>query len=534
MSIQQKTRLATGDVQSQQSSWSKMFPSKLETESNSAQFVKKLLAVAVSNITYLRSMFPEDAYANKSLDKLPLKILKQNNVCEDAGTLASWLIGAFDAIENKYLKELMLIVSQDPDVPDEVHEMYTFRFSYPSGLATFEVGLQGGDGRNITLETTQKSTQSLLRRVLVLTQGLTPLPASAHVSMKLTYFDEVTPTDYEPTGFVPTKLVMPRLPVGVQSLDSGEVTTSHHTVGLRVQTVSCEVGSNTENPTVVSQQESQPGEERRMEVVQSSQVSQPRSQDMEAESASLLDPSLTVSCTCGNKNPDLLMLVCRFCSRAQHAACYRILEEAKLPVKHCCVQCSQEEEGRVCTDPKLVKMSAKPAMALTCLYRRVLAVLNVTQQISLLSLTEHLGITEEFAEQFIDRLLTENILTPTTGHLFDVNRQVLQQQALRKYLGIKYVEDSMVQQTDEMSIAAPVHDEVPGAARDIAAPVYDEVPGAAGDIAAPVHDEDRVLTAGGRGEGRRRKRVSAKSPLRKGDGRSKRTKTSATISGLQV
>jgi hypothetical protein len=43
-------------------SWSKVFPSKVDTEQKSCTFVKKLLTVAVSNITYLRCMFPEISY----------------------------------------------------------------------------------------------------------------------------------------------------------------------------------------------------------------------------------------------------------------------------------------------------------------------------------------------------------------------------------------------------------------------------------------------------------------------------------------
>ena len=72
--------------------WSKTFPSKIETETRSCVFVKKLLTVSISNITYLRSMFPEEAYANRSMDGLPLKILMEKNKCKDAATLASWLV----------------------------------------------------------------------------------------------------------------------------------------------------------------------------------------------------------------------------------------------------------------------------------------------------------------------------------------------------------------------------------------------------------------------------------------------------------
>merc|ERR1719414_380227 len=238
MSSTQKRPKVAAEVQAETCNWSKVFPSKLETEAKSLQFVKKLVTLTVSNITYLRNIFPEDAYSNRSLDKLPLKILKQNNPSKNADTLASWLVGAFDAIEKKYLKEMMLVVYMDEAHPDVVHEMYTFNFSYPGGLATCEIAVQqGGDGTNISLESVKKSTQSLLRRILVVTQGLSPIPSSGHVSMKLTYYDDVTPVDYEPAGFVPTEMVIPSLPMDVHSIDSGKVDTSHHTVQLKVLAV---------------------------------------------------------------------------------------------------------------------------------------------------------------------------------------------------------------------------------------------------------------------------------------------------------
>ena len=36
------------------------------------------------------------------------------------------------------------------------------------------------------------------------TQTLGPLPTSSFLSMKLSYYDDETPMDYEPSGFVPT------------------------------------------------------------------------------------------------------------------------------------------------------------------------------------------------------------------------------------------------------------------------------------------------------------------------------------------
>ena len=42
-----------------------LIPNAVATEQQSLVLVKKLLAIAVSNITYLRGLFPEAAYGNK-------------------------------------------------------------------------------------------------------------------------------------------------------------------------------------------------------------------------------------------------------------------------------------------------------------------------------------------------------------------------------------------------------------------------------------------------------------------------------------
>ena len=42
--------------------------SDLKTEQESLVFVKRMMAVAVSSITYLRGIFPEDAYRSRYLE----------------------------------------------------------------------------------------------------------------------------------------------------------------------------------------------------------------------------------------------------------------------------------------------------------------------------------------------------------------------------------------------------------------------------------------------------------------------------------
>lgn len=54
--------------------WSGLFLNDLKTQQESLVFVKRMMAVAVSSITYLRGIFPEDAYRSRYLEgdhKLP-------------------------------------------------------------------------------------------------------------------------------------------------------------------------------------------------------------------------------------------------------------------------------------------------------------------------------------------------------------------------------------------------------------------------------------------------------------------------------
>ena len=45
-----------------------MLPNEVVTEQQSLNVVKKLLAIAVSGITYLRGLFPEKAYGSRHVE----------------------------------------------------------------------------------------------------------------------------------------------------------------------------------------------------------------------------------------------------------------------------------------------------------------------------------------------------------------------------------------------------------------------------------------------------------------------------------
>ena len=107
--------------------WAQTFPKQVESPEQSFKFVQKLLAVGVSSVAYLRNTFPKEAFkSGKSLGKVPIRILKSDNPVKEAGCLAAYIISAMEAVGQKFLRELHLIIHQDGNL-NTVLEVYTFR-----------------------------------------------------------------------------------------------------------------------------------------------------------------------------------------------------------------------------------------------------------------------------------------------------------------------------------------------------------------------------------------------------------------------
>merc|ERR1719180_442808 len=134
-------------------------------------------------------------------------------------------MGAFDALKNKYLRTLTLVIFLDLAFPEDTHEAYTIKVTYPGGLPSCEV--VG------TLGQVQNSTKDLLQAILMLTDGLDPLPETAYLALRLAYYDENTPQDYEPKGFQGAEKEL-ILPASSTKVKIGKVLTAHHSLSFHV------------------------------------------------------------------------------------------------------------------------------------------------------------------------------------------------------------------------------------------------------------------------------------------------------------
>ncbi|XP_066577226.1 HORMA domain-containing protein 1 [Amia ocellicauda] len=214
-----------------------IFPTVVSTEQQSLVLVKKLLAIAVSCITYLRGVFSERAYGTKYVEGQCIKILKEDRSCPGSTQIVKWMQGCYDALQRKYLRMVVLSIYTDQDNPQTVTECYQFKIKYTREGPLLDI--ESGDKKTISQVScgdTKKASILLVRKLYVLMQNLGPLPSDVYLNMKLFYYDEVTPQDYQPPGFKEgdsESMMFEGEPV---HLAVGEVATPFHTLKVKVTT----------------------------------------------------------------------------------------------------------------------------------------------------------------------------------------------------------------------------------------------------------------------------------------------------------
>ncbi|KAL0966290.1 hypothetical protein UPYG_G00293440 [Umbra pygmaea] len=221
--------------QNQQSvEWTSLFKNELKTEEKSLVFVKRMMALAVSSITYLRGIFPEDAYRSRYLEDLSIKVLRENCTNLGACRIVKWIMGCFHALERGYLQSVLIGVYTNPDKPDCIIESYQFKFRYTEKGPQMDIMRNKNIEMHVSIEDTKNASVLLIRKLFLLMQNLEILPNNVCLTMRLYYLDDITPADYEPPGFkegVNDNMWFEGTPVvfGV-----GEVHTPFHTLKLKV------------------------------------------------------------------------------------------------------------------------------------------------------------------------------------------------------------------------------------------------------------------------------------------------------------
>ncbi|XP_061573969.1 HORMA domain-containing protein 1 [Cololabis saira] len=213
-----------------------LLPTEVSTEQQSLIVVKKLLAIAVSGVTYLRGIFPERAYGPKYVDDQQVMILKGERECPGATQILKWMQGCFDAIQKKYLRIVIMSIYTDRENPQKVTEYYQFKLQYTAEGAHMDFESKGQKLSTMSVGNTRKASVLLVRKLYTLMQNLGPLPENVCLNMKLAYYDDVTPQGYQPPGFIEADSDILEFEQESVRLTMGEVATPFHCVKFEMAT----------------------------------------------------------------------------------------------------------------------------------------------------------------------------------------------------------------------------------------------------------------------------------------------------------
>ncbi|XP_057426693.1 meiosis-specific protein ASY1-like [Lotus japonicus] len=221
------------------------------TEQHSLLLTRNLLRIAIFNISYIRGLFPEKYFNDKSVPALEMKIKKLMPVDAESRRLIDWMEkGVYDALQKKYLKTLLFCVCEAVDGP--MIEEYAFSFSY-SASENEEVSMninrignkkQGGTFKHnstadITPQQMRSSACKMIRTLVQLMRTLEKMPEERTILMKLLYYDDVTPPDYEPPFFrgCTEEEAYHQWEKNPLKMEVGDVNSKHFVLALKVKSV---------------------------------------------------------------------------------------------------------------------------------------------------------------------------------------------------------------------------------------------------------------------------------------------------------
>ncbi|KAK9090120.1 hypothetical protein Sjap_023297 [Stephania japonica] len=225
------------------------------TEQDSLLLTRNLLRIAIFNISYIRGLFPEKYFNDKSVPALEMKIKKLMPMDAESRRLIDWMEkGVYDALQKKYLKTLLFCICEEIGGP--MLEEYAFSFSY-SNSESQEVSMNinrtgtknkgavfKSDSAEVTPNQMRSSACKMIRTLVQLMRTLDQMPEERVILMKLLYYDDVTPADYEPPFFRGCSAEeahnsWTKKPL---KMDVGNVNSKHFLLALRVKSIldSCE------------------------------------------------------------------------------------------------------------------------------------------------------------------------------------------------------------------------------------------------------------------------------------------------------
>lgn len=219
------------------------------SQDQSQKLVQTMITMCFGCLAFLRGLFPDDNFVDqkfvpekctKDYDKNSASSIRIKTLVRDksdeANLFLDWLEnGVFQTLRKGYLKAISLGVFIDESNPNDLIETYLFSFDYSHDSITININ---GQADKVSLLDSRKMVQQLMRRFIIITQSLDPLPEKRFLTMRL-LFNDLAPKEYQPQLFKdatkdPKTIITVPQENGLDTFSVGSLNTSVHKVGIKV------------------------------------------------------------------------------------------------------------------------------------------------------------------------------------------------------------------------------------------------------------------------------------------------------------
>ena len=191
-------------------------------EIQSTNILRNLLRISVSEICYLRHLFPSDLFISSVYAGIRVKRLSPP-AHDDACRILQWVEdGICEALSQKYLDAMVMEISHAVDASNVI-ETYVYRVDYANG--SIEV-----NDTKCTANDAREQAVQLMRNLIKVTNALPSLPPDRLISMKLRFTRE-TPTNWVPKHF---KRIEFETNVDEFDYSFGSISTGYHRIHVHM------------------------------------------------------------------------------------------------------------------------------------------------------------------------------------------------------------------------------------------------------------------------------------------------------------
>ncbi|CAL1294322.1 unnamed protein product [Larinioides sclopetarius] len=247
----------------------------------------------------------------------------------------------------------------------------------------------------------------MLKNITAVSNILKKLPESVYLSLKLLYYDEVTPEDYEPSGFKASSDPKFTFPQKTMNISLGKIDSDRHGYKLLLKTTYNKhllPQNDAENPLKLADPDKKGPFTNRDEHT-STKLSRLSEKEKLSEETKM---NTSMKCPCKCKSAEEHdVIACTNCKELQHKTCYGFLNLDEIPSIFYCVNCATYGDYPL-TDT--IYIYEKKVRQEFCLTRRAISLCLNQNYFTKLNLEKLLGCSKTMANTVIKKLVAQDFI----------------------------------------------------------------------------------------------------------------------------